>query len=218
MSETKSAEVPPVIHDLAEAFNQQAKYSNKIWLVLIATSALILFHQVDDHGMIALPFSFGSVDQKRYNILAFMILVILLISYCQAYARLQITTRFVHGFIEQLNNSQKLDHRKFFDNLVASSFFRVSGLVEGTRIKPLAAIYYLALKVVAISILLGIPLWALASLFIQLMADPLSGWIYFIAFLALSVTCIAVLQVLYLEFRHMVRVANHYWKGSLIKR
>jgi hypothetical protein len=208
---------PPNVRELAEAFSVQARYSNKVWLALIAAATLVLYPNGESNNAVKLPFSLGSVDEGTYKVIGFLILIILMISYCQAYAGAHIATRFAHERLERINpESKRLEARKLFDLLVVGTFLRVSYLVQFPTMPRLSAIYYCVLKFVANAVTFGIPITALITVYVQLAGNPsVSKWIYYGLFFALCITSITVLQALILELRHIFRLAKLYWKGEL---
>jgi hypothetical protein len=206
-----------IVRDLAKGFSTQAKYSNKVWLALIAAATLAVFPDTDANGMVRLPFSLGLVEAGTYHVVAFLILVVLMISYCQSYATAHLATRVAHDEIAKLRpESRRIEARKFYDLLVASTLARVAPLAQLTGLVRFAAIYYCSLKLVAVAVLFAIPSTAIVVAYIRLGTNTsVTRWIYWLSVLALVVTTVAVLQVLYLEFRHIFRVTKLYWTGQL---
>src|SRR5260370_32893759 len=91
-----------IVRDLAKGFSAQAKYSNKVWLALIAAATLAVFPDIDANGIVKLPFALGSVGSGTYQVVGFLILAILMISYCQSYATAHLATRIAHDEIARL--------------------------------------------------------------------------------------------------------------------
>jgi hypothetical protein len=211
-------DVYQIAHDLAEGFSTQSKFSNKVWLALIAAATLVLFPDIDaSSGNVKLPFSLGSVGPGTYKVVGFLILTVLIISYCQTYAATHIAVRIAHDLIDKIEpESKRLDVRSFFGLLVTPNLARVSPLAQLTGLSRLAAVYYFFLKLLAITVLFVIPLIAAFFAYNQLASSLTVGkWICLISFFVLCITSTAVLQLLYTELCHTFRVAKKYWTGEL---
>jgi len=205
------------IRDLAKGFSAQAKYSNKVWLALVTAATLAVFPDIDTNGIVRLPFSLGSADAGTYHVVAFLILAVLMISYCQSYATAHLATRVAHAEIAKLRpESKRVEARKLYDLLVTSTLARVAPIVPLTGLVRLAAVYYCLLKFVAVAVLFAIPSTAIMVAYMRLATSvSIAKWIYWLSILVLVITTVAVLQIVYIEFRHIFRVTKLYWTGQL---
>jgi hypothetical protein len=207
-----------VVRDWATGFSTQAKYSNKVWLALIAAAMLSVF-PVEDADGIKLPFSLGQVDAANYQVMSLLILTVLMIGYCQSYATTHLITRGAHEAIASLRpERRRIEARKLYDLLVTSTLARVAPLVQLTGAERFAAIYYLLLKLVSVAILFAVPLSALAICYLRVASNySIPGWVHWLCVFALIVMVTAIIQILIVEFRHIFRVTKLYWTGGLKK-
>jgi hypothetical protein len=203
---------------LAEAYSKQSKYSNQLWLALIGAAVVVNFpHRTASE--IDLPLSLGSVQEGIFAPAAFLILTVLTVAYCAAFAGADNANRFAHG---RLDNQE----RRLFDFLSVATFARVAPLVDSTihllKNSPcrnkIAAIYYVFLKLVANVIILGIPTASLITAYFNLLKNKLSTTagtsLSILLTLAMVVTVVAIVQIAIVEFSHNARIARLFWYGD----
>ena len=216
MERERYDEAAKIGKDLAEGFSAQAKFSNRVWLALIASATLALFPETDFIGKVKLPFALGSVDTGTYKVIGFFILTILMISYCQTYAAAHVAVRIAHKTIDGMEPDAKRLTRQLFDMHVTPTLARVAPLAQLLNSQRIAACYYCLLKTVAIAVILGIPTTALFVVFLQVSENttvPFS--ILLLALFALCITAIAIVQLVCTEVKHMSKVTRMYWTGQL---
>jgi hypothetical protein len=212
-----------IVLDLADAFSKRSKSSNQMWLALVVAATLVIFPNEDPgrNGVITLPFSLGSVDRTTYAFVGFMILTILIIAYCQAHAGAQNANRLAHALIDKLESPRMA--RTFYDIFVVSNFSRAAPLAallpSQLRLRVpgvITAAYYVLLKMLALAVLFGIPSVALLTAYRRLVDTASNAsWLRFFSIFALSVTCIAILQVVCVELHYIICRARDYAKGAL---
>jgi hypothetical protein len=221
-------EIPKLIKDLAETFSRQSKYSNQLWLALVVAAAVVIFPNINGHN-ITLPFSLAVVDKDIYVRIGFLILTVLIIAYCQAFAQAQQAAWLAHRLIDKLDDQWA---RSLYDVSVTATFTRVAPLVDllilqlgsRTTIKPstlsrLAAVYYGLMKILANGVILGIPAGAVYTGYLRWMENPsILSWERFVAPLMLMITVIPMLQAIWATYRQSRRVFGLYWNGKLINR
>jgi len=211
-------EVPPIVKDLAELFSVQVRYSNKIWLALIAASTLVVFPNIQDNKVV-IPFGLGVVDAATYKIVGFLILVIIFISYCHAYAGAHLATRFAHSTIDKIEaRKQNKALRRAFDFSIHSSLARVAHLAELISSAKAASIYYCLLKLLATLVLIGLPSFALFFAYKQISdSASIPTLAKVVLFVPLAVTGFSIYQILCIETRHSWRVGKLFWKNEIPK-
>jgi hypothetical protein len=128
MATKNDNEVPGVVKDLADAVSKQSKYSNQLWLALVAASLPITFSKPDTSGDVMLPFSFGAIDEAIFAPVGFAILFILTMAFLVAYGQAHITSRFAQDFVRSTQSTQDVSARDFYDVLNVATFARVSSL------------------------------------------------------------------------------------------
>jgi hypothetical protein len=169
------------------------------------------------NGVVKLPFSLGMVDAGTYQVMSFLILTVLMIGYCQSYATAHLISRDAHEAIAKLRpEDRRIEGRKLYDLLVTSTLARVAPLVQLTGLARCTAVYYFALKLVAVAILFAIPSSAIVIPYARLASNlSIASWVHWLAIFALIVTAVAILEILIFEFRHIFRVTKLYWTGQL---
>jgi hypothetical protein len=204
------------VRDWAAGFSTQAKYSNKVWLALVAAAMLSVF-PVEDADGIKLPFSLGRVDAAKYQVMSLLILTVLMIGYCQSYATAHIISQGAHEAIANIRpENRRIEARKLYDLLVTSTLARVAPLVQLAGSSKFAAIYYLLLKFVAVTILFAVPLFALGICYLRVASNSsIPGSVNGVCVFALIVITIAVIQILIVECQYIFRVTKLYWTGEL---
>jgi hypothetical protein len=215
------------VKDLAEAFGKQSKYSNQLWLALIGAAVVANFPHRTAQG-VELPFSLGVVNQDVFSPAAFLIVSVLTVAYCVAFAEANSAVRFAHSQLDRLDSNQ---HRRLYDFLTVAIFARVAPLARlivssfnnWSPAYKIAAVYYVALKLVANVILLGIPTASLITAYCNLSAraDPwppgaaMATWIDRFSTLTLVVTAAAIIQIVVAEVRHDAHVTRLYWNRQI---
>jgi len=210
--------VPKIVRDIADGFSTQVKFSNRVWLSLIVAATFVLFPKVTGE-YVTLPFALGNVDVGTYKVVGFLILSILMLAFCQAYAAAHFATRLAHEVIAEIpGGNNREEARRFFDLLGSSSLARVSSLAHMTGRHKIGAVYYSVLKLVAAAVIVGIPSTALAITYAQIAGNPtVARSVQLVAIFVFVVTSVAVIQISYLELRHAFRVTVLFWKGELIR-
>jgi hypothetical protein len=211
------------VKDLAEAFGKQAKYSNQLWLALIGAAVVVNFpHKTGT--VIDLPFSLGSVEEGVFAPAAFLILAVLSVAYCVAFAESNNAARFAH---RQIDNFSSDEVRRLYDLLAIATFSRVAPLVNLTNYRlnhwpaanKIASAYYVILKLVANVIILGIPIGSLITAYLRVLQGPsisvLAFWITRFSTFALVVTAVAFIQIIIAEVLHDAYVARLYWNRRI---
>lgn len=166
--------------------------------------------------MVRLPFSLGSVDVGTYSVIAYLILTVLMISYCQTFAAAHIAARIVRETINSLGSQSARDEAWGIMNLhQLAPLSRVAPLALLIKTPKIAACYYCLLKLVAITVLFGIPCTALVSAFLKSINASIASWIYWLSILAFCITIVAVIQMLVVEILHTTKVTRLFWRGEV---
>ncbi len=233
MSDVNSPGASPIIKDFAEGFSAQSKLSNRLWITLATLIIVVLLPDPLDSStepIRDLPFGIGPVDPKLFDMTSFFMMAVLTVAFCQAQAQAMRAYRAAHQFIDKMGEKKPelvRRERLFLDVLSIPTLSRVGSLPvlilsmfpENQRpplLYWLASIYYLLLKILSISIHLGLPgialyftwerLQSYESLpFLVLYGGPAIG----------AVTFLALLQIFLLDFFGFVRTACLIAKGDV---
>jgi hypothetical protein len=195
-----------IVQVLADGFSKQSKYSNQLWLASIAAAAVLLFPNVSS-STVNLPFSLGVIPKSIFAPVGFGILFILVMAFCQAYAHTHNAATFGQRTLDEFEKSvPEANARDFYDILVTASFARVWPLVDLLKdlhgaAKWIAVPYYVVLKCLTHTFMLGIPGFALVIAYVNIFEDSLA-WIHVPALIALSIVIIAIMQIAVAEIRY----------------
>jgi len=192
------------VKELADAFSKHAKYVNQVWFASIVAATVVVFPAVSDDGKnIDLPFSLGTVSRPIYAPVGYFILAVLIVAYCQGYAKAYDARKFAHGLIDQLEANDPRA-RDFYDFFVVDGIARVWPLVSllkrwfGNQSKIIVP-SYIALKIFTQGILLGLPLLALVSAFWQILKTTSSNAFSILASVVLIFVMLAAAEIIYSE-------------------
>jgi hypothetical protein len=215
-------DISKFVRDFADGFSRQTKFSNQVWLALIAADTVVVFPRGQGNS-IDLPFALGSVDKPTFALVGFMILVILNIAFCQAYAEAHNVTRLAQDALTKLPPDKSSVARKLFDALTIASFARVAPLVQlllryinnTSKKGRIAATYYVILKITTTAVMLGIPTLASWVAFLKLIESTPALWILAIFSCGLLLSGIAFLQIAWAEMMHVKLVTQLFWNDDL---
>jgi hypothetical protein len=197
-------ETREIVTQLAETFSKHAKYVNQVWFATILAAAVVTFPASKDDKYI-LPFSFGEVDKPVYLPIAFLILFVLIVAYCQGYAKAYDTRVFAHKTLDTLE-SKAPDVRDHYDFLVVDSIARVWPLVSLLRKhfsfgRCVSKSFYFALKIMTQGILLGLPVAALVSIYWKIIGSGSPKYVLWPATVALFFVVVVTLEMIFAEWR-----------------
>ncbi len=206
--------------DFAKAFSTQSKFSNRLWLALVAAAGVVNFPRMDPEGSVDLPFTLGSVKPIIFAPAAFFILAILTLAYFVAFAEMHNAAEFAIGRLKEKREAVRL-----FDFFSEAPFTRAAPLVYlgiaqlGQRSRKAAACYYFLLKQVAHIVVLGIPMASLVAAYLGILAQSyapaLWATIIILSTLTLALTLAAFFQVLQVNISYDSRTFKKYWNGEL---
>jgi hypothetical protein len=205
-----------IVKHLADGFSNQSRQANRFWLASVVAAAVVVFPK-HSGGNVVLPFSLGEVPNSIYGPIGFGILFVLFMAYCQAYAQAHNAANFAHNYINGLKRSDtQVDARRFFDFLVISSFARASPLAEVLKSSSqkiparITIIFYVILKILAHTIILGLPLSALLFAYCRILEHAESILIKLPLLIALVFAVIATILLIFAEFVYGQRVVVHF--------
>jgi hypothetical protein len=210
------------VKDLAEGFSIQSKLTNRMWLAVVAVAILILL-PVDVHKNSeyrTLPFGFGEIDNQDFNIVSTFILSIISIAFCAARSQALIAYKFAHAEISKLGTDDYVrKQRRYFDILTSPTLVRVGPLSivlkenfpnVGKRVQFIFSFIYLVIKILAIAVFLGVPVFAAVSGGISVLYDNKIDNI--LKVLCLSIIAIDILIIL------LVLIIDLIYAGVIYKR
>lgn len=230
MSEPQANGVLQIVRDHSEAFSTQAKLSNRLWLTLMAVTLVVILPTETDQCLEPrrnLPFGIGCTNADLFDPISFFILIILTISFCHAHAGAICAYRRAQYEINKLGEPKSAlveGQRQFFDTLIVPSFSRVGALptlllaaLHRFRMGNIAAaMYYLALRAIAVLVQLVIPVFANVLAWLRLQDSPsVPGWVQLAGTVIGVITLVVIVQIAFAELSHTVRTVYRLAKREL---
>jgi hypothetical protein len=236
--DNEQATIPPMVKDLAEAVSTQAKFANRLWVVLIAMTLLVLLPPPLGGASPAtrqLPFALGIVESSAFNVVALAVLGSLIIGFCQAQAQCIRTTILAHRFLDTLAGATTIagtvHPRDLFDALRTPTLGRAAPLPQLLQGKfqffpdkpkcppwrrRCSVIYYVFLKLLAFVVYLVLPAvalymahWAIGNDRASTQAIP--SWAIVLARLLEAGAAISLLHLVVEDVRYLWRVVRVIW-------
>lgn len=214
MKKTEKDAVRQNVKDFSDAFSHHAKSSNRLYLALIVSSSVIIFPHLDSSRRIAsLPFSLGDVEIEWFYIIGIFIINIITLGYCQSYImQYQIARDNFSENIDPIDDVRFRDEMtKLSDCMRSSTFTRVYPFVKllsdsGMQCKPILQVYYLFLKFISITIIIGIPSFVIFVVARHIYISNLFKYGLYFIIIILIPSIVSLMQVLICELKYMRRV------------
>lgn len=217
--------IPPLLRDLVDAASTQARVTNRVWLLLVVVSLLVVLPRSPDQR-VTLPFELGSVEASYFVFVALPMLSVLVIAFCTSHAQtIRVQLLAYRTFASKTNTStDNLDIRDLFDALRIPSVSRVAPLAQVLRGKHqffpdkpncprwivyTTAVYYVLLKILCIIVYLGFPAGALIIACSQYkstpIVNPVPEWSKWFVWAFVFAAIVALFQTFIAEFIHIVK-------------
>lgn len=226
------------IKDLAEGISTQVKAGNRTWLTTITVSVLLLLpvqRSGDGIGpaMVDLPLNLGQVPESIFYPFGFAILTVLVTALAAAHAstlRAHVLAARLVDFLESNETSGNyVRPRDLLDIIRVSSLTRVAPLAQLIRgqyqfadrddacpqwLRVASTGYYVALKLMATTVLFLLPVLALWYAYWKAAATPIHGlWLGALAAAGL-VAAASLVIVAVADGWYVGRVVKRLWNGS----
>lgn len=230
MVDVNSNGTSQLVKDHAAAFSAQSKLSNRLWITLIALIFVIVLPA--QPGDCAEPnrnlaFGIGCTNPNLFDPISFFMLAVITIAFCGAQAEAIRGYRRAQGDIDKMGERTSdlvAGQRQFFDSLAIPSLSRAGSLPvlilaifpRSFTLNILTSIYYLSLKVVAVSVHIGIPIYALDFTW-RILRDNESVpcWLQWLGTAIGVVTLLALAQILLMELYHIGGTLWKFMKGEI---
>ena len=233
MVDVNSNGTSQLVKDHAAAFSAQSKFSNRLWITLIALIFVVVLPAVPAGSSSCpvsyrnLAFGIGCTDPVLFDLISFFMLAVVTIAFCGAQAQAIRGYRRAQDDIDKMRErttDQVARQREFFDSLAIPSLSRVGSLPvlilaifrRSVILNILASIYYFSLKFLAVSVHIGIPIYALGSTWWTLHGNESVPWgLQWIGTAIGVVTLVALAQILLMELFHIGRTLGKFMKGEI---
>lgn len=204
-----------VVKDLAESFGIHSKVMNRTWLAGLLPISLILSDATGDTR--ELPFQLGTFPTQTFDLILFLILAALIISFASSRAASLIPYELAHQMFDEKEKTSKnmITQRNFFSMLSHPSLMRTgpfSDLANTTLDvnkfwRKVSVQLYRTTKYLAVAIILGLPAYALGVAFINLLAH--GNLVVQLISLVFTILCVGCLvYILLVEIKHTERIVS----------
>jgi hypothetical protein len=219
-----------VVRELARAVSTQAQVANRLWIVLMTVAFFAVLPLEPTDGKLPLPFGFGKVDAVLFHSIVYSILVVVALAFASAHAQQVRAQRLAQDVVDSLSTTavrvDEVHLRELFDMWRLPSLNRVAPLAQALRgkyqfyktrtecpqwLRGVTIVYYVLLKLTALLVFFGLPLWALWHAHASI---SVSGRIFEVALFGGGVLAgLALLQVALTELIYTKNVLLHLWRG-----
>lgn len=219
-----------IVKELADAVSMQARVSNRMWIVTMSASLLVLLPRsvssTSPAQDITLPFQIGAVDPAAFYPVAFAMLSVLLVAFCSAHAQQVRAQKLAQGVLDSLRGTINLppgiSMRELFDMFRMPSVTRVAPLAQLLRgkyqfhdqapncptwLRIASAVFYLVLKLVAAAVYFVLPGLALWYSFVKTTAVSLATWMFVLLAAMGFVAAFSLLEVIVTDLLYNYHIA-----------
>jgi len=220
-----------LVKELAVAVSTQAQVANRTWLALMSVALLAVLPRIPKpSGNVNLPFGLGEVDPIWFHAVLFSIFVVLAIAFASAHiqqARAQKLAQLVVDLLVADPVQHELVHpRELFDMWRMPSLNRVASLAQALRgkyqffatahncptwLRFVSIVYYALLKLAALTIYYGLPIWALWRAYYGV---SLLGWLQHALAVGGLLAGFTLVQVFLSDAMYSVNVMKHLWRSE----
>lgn len=233
MAGARTGDVHPDVKVLIEGFSTQSKLSNRLWISLFFLIVVVLIPTTEiSSGPIDRKtiFGIGPLDKNWFDIVSFFVLIALSIAYCQAQAQAARGYAQAHSLINDLQSKdpdEAARQRLYLDLLSTPTLTRVGPLpvllisiipngLKGSFVFVACAIYYVCLKILSISVQVGLPLVAVFIGWNKLHTnESFHEIIRHSGTVCGAIACVGLLQIFLIEAFNIARAARRMSRGEM---